>query len=211
MKEGDQVLVRNMREKGGTGKLRSHWEKAVFEIVKKKDNLPVYIIENVRNKKDNRTVHRNMLMECNDLPSDVFEENDQGKRKVKVKNMEKKKIEENVDEIPNEEMDDIAVFVHEDMVGSSLRGGDGVLENVAETPEADVVFDDALEPDILDPGVLEPDLVSDSDHEDDSGDDLHDPEPKSVRKSVHFIRAPKIFSYDEIGGPPVLIDVKNKK
>ena len=74
LKVGDQVLVRNVREQGGTGKLRSHWERGVFEIVKKKDQLPVYIIQNVNKKKDQRTVHRNLLMECNDLPKQIFED-----------------------------------------------------------------------------------------------------------------------------------------
>ena len=41
LKVEDQVLVKNVREKGGTGKLRSHWERSVFKILKKKENLPV--------------------------------------------------------------------------------------------------------------------------------------------------------------------------
>ena len=72
LKVKDQVLVKNVREKGGTGKLRSHWERNVFRIVEKKDELPVYVIENVNNKKDIRTVHRNLLMECNELPIHVL-------------------------------------------------------------------------------------------------------------------------------------------
>ncbi len=82
---GDQVLMRNMREQGGTGKLRSHWERGVFEVLEKKEELPVYVIQNVRNKKDTRTVHRNLLMECNELPSKVFE----GEVVVKEKSKEK--------------------------------------------------------------------------------------------------------------------------
>ena len=42
---GDKVLMKNVRERGGTGKLRSHWERQIFKITKKKDNLPVYVIE----------------------------------------------------------------------------------------------------------------------------------------------------------------------
>ena len=87
---GDQVLMRNMREQGGTGKLRSHWERGVFEVLEKKEGLPVYVIQNVQNKKDTRTVHRNLLMECNELPSHVFEGE---KSTVKGKNVGKKAVE----------------------------------------------------------------------------------------------------------------------
>ena len=66
---GDQVLIRNMRECGeGTGKLVSHWERKVFKVVEKKPELPVYVIENLNKKDDVRTVHRNLLLECNQLP-----------------------------------------------------------------------------------------------------------------------------------------------
>ena len=32
---GDKVLVRNVRERGGPGKLRSHWESGVYIVVDK--------------------------------------------------------------------------------------------------------------------------------------------------------------------------------
>ena len=58
------MLIRNLKEKGGTGKLRSYWEDGIFTVVKKKDNLPVYTIKHL-NKDDVRVVHRNLLMKCN--------------------------------------------------------------------------------------------------------------------------------------------------
>ena len=93
LKVGDQVLVRNVREKGGTGKLRSHWEKEVFQVVEKKADLPVYVIQNSSVKKDQRTVHRNLLMECNDLPENIFE-NEGRKKEDAVKEAAKKKVDE---------------------------------------------------------------------------------------------------------------------
>ena len=42
---GDRVLLRNFSEKGETGKLRAHWEIALYVVVGKKDNLEVYNIK----------------------------------------------------------------------------------------------------------------------------------------------------------------------
>ena len=63
---GDRVLVKNYREKGGTGKLRSYWEEAIFVVEEKKDNLPVYRIKNINKARDIRVVHRNKLMSCSE-------------------------------------------------------------------------------------------------------------------------------------------------
>ena len=62
------VLMRNKREKGGTGKLQSYWEEAIFKVIEKKENLPVYKIKNINKLKDIRVKHRNLLMKCEELP-----------------------------------------------------------------------------------------------------------------------------------------------
>ena len=70
---GDKVLVKNMREKGGTGKMRSHWERNLFQVVEKRDDFPVYKVKNVNKGKDICVLHRNMLMKVEELPEDMFE------------------------------------------------------------------------------------------------------------------------------------------
>lgn len=43
LEEGDRVLVRNMTPRGGTGKLRSHWEDCIHKVVRQVNkDLPIY-------------------------------------------------------------------------------------------------------------------------------------------------------------------------
>ena len=207
LKVEDKVLIRNMREKGGTGKLRSHWERQVFKIIKKKEDLPVYIIKNINNNKDTRTVHRNMLMECNDLPNNVFQESNKVKVKPKVKKKENitRKKEDGEIEVEDDEVDKIVVFLHEDVPDSSFGGGDGGNDGVPEDVAEDIDVDGGIEGG--DPELADLEAASDEDGDSDA-DSQDDPDPQPVRKSVRFSRAPKVFSYDEIGGPPVLIDIR---
>ena len=220
----DQVLVKNVREKGGTGKLRSHWERSVFKILEKKKNLPVYVIENINDKKDQRTVHRNLLMECNDLPKHVFD--DDSEVRVRKKQVNKKETE--TDDLEEEDDENIAVFVHEDVAGS-LMGGGGVVRDQTTAVRDDIVAvdDDPVSTgDPVDLGDV-PELVEVEVGADEQLDDTlpygeTDEEPtvnnnqdydsngtsQALRRSDRQSRKAKMFSYNEVGGPPVLVDVR---
>ena len=64
------MLIRNVRERGGPGKLRSFWEQKVYRVCERKEDSPVYVVEPERGGK-RRTVHRNMLFHCGDeLPDE---------------------------------------------------------------------------------------------------------------------------------------------
>lgn len=63
------VVLRNMGERGGPGKLHSYWEKRIYVVKEQISDNPVYVIHpegdpNARN----RTIHRNFLLLVNDLP-----------------------------------------------------------------------------------------------------------------------------------------------
>ena len=66
---GDRVLVRNMSERGVTGKLRSFWEDKVHIVLETYGENPVLYRVQAENDPNGRTrnLHRNMLQPCDDL------------------------------------------------------------------------------------------------------------------------------------------------
>lgn len=73
LQPGDRVLVRNLSERGCPGKLRSHREQEVHIIVEQKGDLPVYEVTPEGRKGKSRTLHRNLLLPCDFLQSDLPE------------------------------------------------------------------------------------------------------------------------------------------
>lgn len=68
---GDRVLVQNLTPRGGTGKLRSHWEQDVHVVVRRKDpESPIYDVKPENGKERDRTLHRNLFLQCDHLPYD---------------------------------------------------------------------------------------------------------------------------------------------
>ena len=65
------MLVRNLLERGGPGKLRSHWEQEVHLIVQQKGDLPVYEVTPEGRKGRSRILHRNLLLPCDFLQSNL--------------------------------------------------------------------------------------------------------------------------------------------
>ena len=59
LQPGERVLVRNLSERAGPGKLRSHWEQEVYLIVEQKGDLPIYEVTPEGRKAKSRTLHRN--------------------------------------------------------------------------------------------------------------------------------------------------------
>ena len=64
------MLVRNLSERGGPGKIRSHWEQDVYIVVKRQRESPVYIVKKENGQGTERVLYRNLLLQCDFLPVD---------------------------------------------------------------------------------------------------------------------------------------------
>lgn len=70
LQPGDRVLVRDLWELGGSGKLRSYWEQQMPVVVGQKGNLPVFEVRPEGRTGKPRVLHRNLLLPCDFLPVD---------------------------------------------------------------------------------------------------------------------------------------------
>ena len=80
---GDRVLLRNLGEKGGTGKLRNFWQETVYVVEGVDPEVPVYTIRSEDGKGKSKRVHKNIIMKCNDILPLQTEETQQQQQQQK--------------------------------------------------------------------------------------------------------------------------------
>ena len=65
--EGDHVLVRNLPDRGGPGKLHPYWEQEIYVVTQKRRDMPVYEVPESGGGRS-RVLHHNLLLPCSYLP-----------------------------------------------------------------------------------------------------------------------------------------------
>ena len=206
LQPGDRVLVRNLSERGGPGKLRSHWEKRVHIVVEQKGGLPVYEVTPEGQGGKSRILHRNLLLPCDFLlvdPTEPVSQRTQERRRksVPVEQREQEAHQPDCHGDSGDEGELHALSPTElDLLQSSTPAAE--VDN-CEQEQVDCAEDESLPEDVEELTEQEEISVTDDQSLSDSKQDLS-PQQESAgtrQYPVRNRRPPNILAYDHLGIP----------
>ena len=193
--------------------MKSFWEETLFTVVERRDPMPVYKIQSIKDTSDIRVVHRNLIMKCDQLPLDVFEEKvdkkaaTQPKQKKKIVKS-KNEVVHTIDSESEDEGDDIVILYHDYPSGGSTEVPETenlpVREEIDEIEEVVEVGDEISDPEepeeveVVEERTEENEVVDDASADDESEDEDAAP----LRRSGRTRTKTQILTYNEVGGNP---------
>ena len=224
LKVGDRVLVRNKREQGGPGKIRSYWEQKIYQVIEEVSENTVY---RVKAGKEVRVLHRNLLLPCNDM--EELNEPEQAKRQPhsKPKRNSQKEIQEDSSDdsdeevlyplIPHQDIQSPEITEIKDqedpsMVDESNDDHQMSMENILThslPPDIDVEHNVEREHEV--PETVEPDVQGNTSAGDETSDVEQNAALEAPRRSCRLKQPVEKLDYQRLGGNAVAAtSTKNK-
>lgn len=203
---GCRVLVRNLKEKGGPGKLRAFWEEQVYVVTQRKnEDSPVYEIEPENGKGRTRVMHRNLLLPCDFLPVEKDDSTVQSRRPRRNKQANKQRLQDhNSDD--EEDWTGIIGLQPGDMRQEEVGEQVDYMEDVIDERDASAEEGEELQREQQHMDIEFPDRHSDGeDHQppESAGSDQEDADPPHQHKKYPLrLRKPRlVFTYPKLGEP----------
>ncbi|KAL9976592.1 hypothetical protein ACROYT_G013913 [Oculina patagonica] len=183
--EGDRVLVRNMSERGGPGKLRPYWEQEIYVVTQKRKDMPVYEVKPESGNGRSKVLHRNMLLPCSYLPVETPLKSSKSRRTVSRRSNRQQASQEETTGTTDEDI--------------SLTP-DKLQQLYESTRQESYVVEEDIDPCIVDSPDSEGEEEEDPEQpvgtvDDEAADSL------PIRQSHRMSRPPLRMTYDVMGQP----------
>ena len=224
LQPGDRVLVRNLSERGGPGKLRSYWEQQIHVVIEQRGDLPIYKVNPEGQPGKSRVLHRNLLLPCDFLAAETQESMPQSirERRMHVHPREHNERDcqpnHNESDSGDEEEEDLpgllpsdlhtlplpssttgqSEYTEDEAMLESMEDGDETSSSTPEPEQQPEVDPESNQQPELDPEPnQQPELDPEPEQLPEWEEDQNPGRPQRVR------HPPKVFTYNTLGQPTI--------